>query len=111
MYGGRLSPAVRSQPRWCWAGCFRSVQSDPAAAPLVQSRLLSSEIIFVVDLGHTEGTGQRELGDVVLVERADVLVVGLLGLGLGLGDWQIVGDAGTEALLGLAEGFVGEFDV
>ena len=75
------------------------------------ARLLSSEIIFVVGLGDAEGTGQRELGDVVLVERADVLVVRLLGLRLRLRDGQVVGDAGVEALLGLAESFVGEIDV
>ena len=81
------------------------------SAPLVLARLLSSEIIFVVGLRDAEGTRQRELGDVVLVERADVLIVGLLGLRLGLRDGQIVGDAGVEALLGLAEGFVGELDI
>ena len=47
----------------------------------------------------------------MLVERADVLVVGLLGLGLGLGDGQVVGDAGVEALLSFAERLVGEVDV
>src|SRR5476649_1373300 len=52
--------------------------------------LLSSEIILVIGLSDAESTRQRELGDVVLVERADVLVVGLLGLGLGLGDGQVV---------------------
>ncbi len=74
-------------------------------------RLLSSEIIFVVGLGDAEGTGQRELGDVVLVERADVLVVGLLGLSLRLRDGQVVGDAGAKALLGFGERFAGEIDV
>ncbi len=87
------------------------VLPDPAAALLVLARLLSSEIIFVVGLGDAQGTGQGELGDVVLVEGADVLVVGLFGLGLGLGDGQVVGDAGVEALLGFAEFFVGEVDI
>ena len=62
-------------------------------------------------MGDSERTGQRELGDVVLVERADVLVVGLLGLRLGLRDGKIIGDAGVEALLGFAEGLVGELHV
>ena len=47
----------------------------------------------------------------MLVERADVLVVCLFGLRLGLRDGQVVGDTGAKALLGLAECFVGEFDV
>src|ERR1700729_2072662 len=53
-------------------------------------KLLSSEIIFVICLCGAQGTGQRELGYVVLVERADVLVVGLFDLRLRLGDGQIV---------------------
>ena len=47
----------------------------------------------------------------MLVERADVLVVGLLELRLGLRDGKVIGDAGVEALLGLGELFLGEIDV
>jgi hypothetical protein len=47
----------------------------------------------------------------VLVERTDVLVVGLLGLRLGLRDGEVVGDAGVEALLRFVEGLVGEIDI
>src|SRR4030081_3052339 len=47
-------------------------------------KLLSSEIIFVICLRGAYGAGQRELGNVVLIERADVLIVGLLDLRLGL---------------------------
>ena len=66
---------------------------------------------MVVRLSHAESTRERELRDIVLVERADVLVVGLLKGGLRLRDGEIVRDAGTEALLRLAEGFGGEIDV
>src|ERR1700679_2941067 len=70
-------------------------------------KLLSSEIIFVVCLGGAYGTGKRELGYVVLIERADVLVVGLLNLRLRLRDREIVRHTGVEAILGVAEGLVG----
>ncbi len=93
------------------AGAGWSVRSGCPACSACSGKLLSSEIIFVVGLGDAQGTGQRELGYVVLVERADVLVVGLLGLRLGLRDGQVVGDAGVEALLRFAERLVGEVDV
>ncbi len=46
--------------------------------------LLSSEIIFVICLRDAQGTGQGKLGNIVLVERADVLIVRLFGLRLRL---------------------------
>src|SRR6202011_3932890 len=92
-----------------WAGLV--LLSGRAAALLVPSRLLSSEIVLVICLGDSESTGQGELGDVVLVERADVLVVVHLRLRLGLRDGEVVGDSGAKALLGLAERFVGEIQV
>ena len=93
------------------AGRSAAALCRPAELCLCLPRLLSSEIIFVVGLSDAQGTGQGELGDVVLVERADVLVVGLFGLRLRLGDGQVVGDAGVEALLRFAECFVGEVDI
>src|SRR5882757_10298789 len=74
-------------------------------------KLLSSEIIFVICLRGADGAGQRKLGYVVLIKRADVLIVGLLDLRLRLGDGQVVCHAGAIALLGVAEGLVGEFHV
>src|SRR5882757_755526 len=74
-------------------------------------KLLSSEIIFVICLGGTDGAGQRKLGYVVLIERADVLVVGLLDLRLCLRNGQIVGHTGAKALLRVAEGLIGELHV
>src|ERR1700677_1188795 len=73
---------------------------------ICSGKLLSSEIIFVVCLGGAYGTGKRELGYVVLIERADVLVVGLLNLRLRLRDREIVRHTGVEAILGVAEGLV-----
>ena len=74
-------------------------------------KLLSSEIIFVVGLGDAYGTGQRELGDIVLVERADVLVVGLLDLDWACETGRLSADTGVEALLCFTESLVGEIDV
>ncbi len=71
-------------------------------------KLLSSEIIFVVCLSDAQRTCQRKLGDVVLIERADVLIVGLFRLRLRLGDGQVVRDAGVKALLRFAEGLIGK---
>src|SRR3984885_4181074 len=84
------------------AGLWVSVCSD------CSGKLLSSEIIFVVGLGNAHGTCQRKLGDVVLIERADVLIVGLFRLRLRLGDGQVVRDALVEALLRFAECLIGE---
>ena len=100
--GGASGSPAGAGRRYVWA--FRSLS-------LCLPRLLSSEIVFQVGLSDAEGTGQRELGGVVLVERADVLVVGLFGLGLGLRDGQVVRDAGVEALLRFAQFFVGEVQV
>ncbi len=47
----------------------------------------------------------------MLIERADVLVVGLLDLGLRLGDGQVVCHTGAKALLRVAESLVGELHV
>jgi hypothetical protein len=74
-------------------------------------RLLASEIRFVVGLSDAERTRQGKLGDIVLIERADVLVVGLLELRLGLRDGKVVRNAGVEALLGFGEFFASEVDV
>ena len=51
--------------------------------------LLASEIIFVVGLSDAECTGEREFRNVVLVERADVLIVSLLERGLRLRDGKV----------------------
>src|SRR3981189_1110563 len=75
---------------------------------ICSGKLLSSEIIFVICLRGTCGAGQRKLGDVVLIKRADVLVVGLLDLRLLLGNGQVVCHTGAKALLRIAEGLVGE---
>src|SRR5258707_1191771 len=78
---------------------------------ICSGKLLSSEIIFVICLRGADGAGQRKLGYVVLIERADVLVVGLFDLRLRLRDGQVVGHTGAIALLGVAEGLVGEFHI
>src|SRR5712675_1738868 len=71
-------------------------------------KLLSSEIIFVICLGGTDGAGQRKLGYVVLVERADVLVVGLLNLRLCLRNGLVVEQAVAHILIDLLD-LIGEF--
>src|SRR3977135_4336107 len=78
---------------------------------ICSGKLLSSEIIFVICLRGACGAGQRKLGDVVLIERADVLIVGLLDLRLRLGDGQVVCNTGAKALLRVAESLIGEFHV
>ena len=62
-----------------WNYPWAELPASPVVAHLRSGRprLLSSEILFVVRRRHTQRTCQRELGDVVLVERADVLVFGL----------------------------------
>src|SRR5579884_2547467 len=61
--------------------------------------LLSSEIVFPMRFRRASGAGQRELGGVVLIDRGDVLLVGLFKLRLRLADGQVVGHARLEALL------------
>src|SRR3981189_720053 len=67
-----------------WASC----------CSICSGKLLSSEIIFVICLRGADGAGQRKLGDVVLIKRADVLVVGLLDLRLLLGNGQVAARPG-----------------
>src|ERR1700722_20827184 len=91
---------------------FSGASSGVASLFCVSSdKLLSSEIIFVVCLRHAESTGQSKLGNVVLVECADVLIVCLLSLRLRLRDRQIVRDARAESLLRITESFIGEFHI
>ena len=47
----------------------------------------------------------------MLIERADVLIVCLLKLGLRLRNGKVVGNAGMEALLRFVERFACEIDV
>ena len=65
----------------CGSGRRPACRSGSVRLP----RLLPSEKIFQVGLRDAEGARQRELGGVVLVERGDVLVVGLLHRGLAPG--------------------------
>ena len=67
--------------------------------------------VLVVGSGSAGGARELEFRQVVLVERADVLIIGLLRLCLGLGDGKVVGNAGTEALLRLSQSFVRQIDV
>src|ERR1700733_4031943 len=91
---------------------FSGASSGVASLFCVSSdKLLSSEIIFVVGLRHAQSTGQSQLGDVVLVERTDVLIIRLLGLRLRLRDRQIVRNACVEPLLRIAESFIGQLNI
>src|SRR5258705_13766488 len=78
---------------------------------ICSGKLLSSEIIFVICLRGADGAGQRKLGNVVLIEGADVLIVGLFDLRLRLRDGQVVSHARVKALLGIAKGLIGKFHV
>src|ERR1700735_4271886 len=102
---------INLRPDFCGASSCTAVVVAVVGVSVCSNcsaKLLSSEIVFVVGLGDTHRTGQRKLGYVVLIERADVLVVGLFRLALRLGDGKIVRDASVEALLRLAKGLVRE---
>ena len=93
----------------CSILCGSVSGSNGLGLVLNRPRLLSSQKILVVRC-HTQRASQTELGNIVLVEAADILTVGLRHGLLCLTDGQIVADAVGVALLGLAERLVGEVD-
>src|SRR5438105_5179485 len=88
--GGAGSPVGVTTCRSDWAFSF---------SVTVSATLLPSEIILQIGLSNAERAGQRELGRIVLIERADVLIICLLHRCLRLGDRKIIGYAGAEAFL------------
>ena len=61
----------------------RFAGDSSAVASLIcvsSAKLLSSEIIFVISLRCAQRTCQRKLGNIVLIQRADVLIVCLFRL-------------------------------
>jgi len=73
--------------------------------------LVPSKVSLIVGLGYAEGTCEGQLRDVVLIERTNVLIVGLLGLSLRIGDCKVVGDSSTKALLRFGESLIGKIDI
>jgi hypothetical protein len=72
----RIRRTIMMMPRRLFLGAALSVPAARRRLEFGPPRSLTSQIFFVV-LRHSHGTGQIELGEIVLVEAVDVLAVGL----------------------------------
>src|SRR5579884_795968 len=73
--------------------------------------LLSSDVTLVVLFSHAQCARKRELGNIVLVQAAHILVVCLRDCLLRLGDGEVVRNSGDVALLCFAQGLICELHV
>jgi hypothetical protein len=73
--------------------------------------LLEIEELLEVVGGAGYGAGERELGDVVSEDAVDLVELCGGERLLRLDDFDVVGDAGLEALAGESEGFRGDLKV
>src|SRR5439155_8743604 len=73
--------------------------------------LFSSEVLPVIRTRDSKSASQRELGEVVVVQAGDVLVISARKSLLGLDYFDSIGDARRETIFRPANIFVSECDV